>query len=85
MSSLKQSADYMNVRQGFYGTLQNRLTQSLDTAASLKVSLTAQLASIRDTDLSEAAVQLTQGSTQYQPALAARSKVPHTSLFDYLG
>ncbi len=85
IGSVQQASQYVNTQQSFYGALQNRLTSSLTTAQTLSVSLTSQISSIRDTDLSQAAIQLTQGTTEYQAALEAQSKVPHTSLFDYLG
>ncbi len=85
IGSLQQASSYVNTQQGFYGGVQNQLTQALSTASSQKLALDSQIASIRDTDLSEAAIQLTQGTTAYQSALQAQSKVPHTSLFDFLG
>ena len=85
LTSIQQASAYVNTQQSFYGALQNRVTAALSTASALNVSLTQQISSIRDTDLSQAAVQLTQGETQQQAALAAQSKVPKTSLFDFLG
>lgn len=84
ISSLQQASQFVNTQQGFYGALQNRLTQGINTAASFSTSLTGQISSIRDTDISQAAILLTQGTTQYQASLEAESKVPQTSLFDYL-
>ena len=84
LNSVQQASTFVNTQQGFYGGLQNRLTQSISSSTSLSLSLTNQISSIRDTNISEAAIELTQGSTQYQAALEAQSKVPHTSLFDYL-
>ena len=85
LASLKSATSYLGGQQTFYGTLENRLTSSMATATSLNTSLTTQISQIRDTDLSQAAVQLTQGQTELQAALTAQSKVPHTSLFDFLG
>jgi flagellar hook-associated protein 3 FlgL len=84
ITSIQQASTYVNTQQGFYAALQNRVTQGLGVASNLMLSLTSQIADINATDISEAAIQLTAGVTQYQAALAARSQVPHTSLFDYL-
>ncbi len=84
LSVVQQASNYVNSQQGFYGALQNRLTNGIATATSENLSLTTQISSIRETNISEAAIELTQGSTQYQAALEAQAKVPHTSLFDFL-
>ena len=84
ISSIQQAEGYVNTQQSFYGALENRLTQGLSLASNLQLSLTTQISAIRDTNVSEAAVQLTQGTTDYQAALEAESKVPQTSLFNFL-
>ena len=85
ISSLQSASAYVNVQQGFYAALENRITNSLSTATSQNTSLTQQISTIQDTNFAEAATQLTQGTTALQSALQARSKVPTTSLFDFLG
>ena len=84
IDSVQQASQYVNTQQGFYAALQNRLTSGLTAAQSQNVSLTGQISSIRDTDISAAAIQLTQGTTEYQAALEAQSKVPTTTLFNFL-
>jgi flagellin-like hook-associated protein FlgL len=37
-----------------------------------------------DADMTQAMTALTQGTTQLQAALAARARIPNTSLFDVL-
>ena len=85
ITSLQQASAYVNVQQGFYGALENRITNSLNTATTQNNSLTSQIATIQDTNFAEAATQLTSGTTALQASLQAESKVPHTSLFDFLG
>jgi flagellar hook-associated protein 3 FlgL len=84
LSSLQQAAAYVNTQQGFYGALEDRLTQALSTATTLGASITAQISNIQDTNVAQAAVELTQGQTDLQAALSAEAKVPPTSLFSYL-
>jgi flagellar hook-associated protein 3 FlgL len=84
-ASLSQAATYVNAQQGFYGAVQNRLTLALTTASNTSTSLAQQISDLRETDLSQALTQLTQGQTQLQSSLAAESKSPQTSLFNYLG
>ena len=85
IASVQTASAYVNVQQGFYGALENRITNSLSTATTQNISLTQQIASIQGTNFAEAATQLTQGQTALQAALQAQSKVPTTSLFDFLG
>jgi len=85
IASLQTASAYVNTQQGFYGALENRITNSLNTAATQNTSLTAQISTIQDTNFAEAATQLTEGQTALQAALQAQSKVPTTSLFDFLG
>ena len=40
---------------------------------------------IEDADVTSAALALTQDGTQLQAAFKMRAKMPHNSLFDYLG
>jgi flagellar hook-associated protein 3 FlgL len=85
IASLQTASAYVNTQQGFYGALENRVTNSLNTAATQNTSLTSQISAIEDTNFAEAATQLTEGQTALQAALQAQGKVPTTSLFDFLG
>jgi flagellin-like hook-associated protein FlgL len=42
------------------------------------------LGSLQDADITQAALQLTQSTTQLNTALSAEARIPHTSLFDFL-
>lgn len=84
IGAVQQASQYVNTQQGFYAALENRLTSGLNAAQTGNVALTGQISGIRDTNISAAAIQLTQGTTEYQAALEARSKVPTSTLFNYL-
>jgi flagellar hook-associated protein 3 FlgL len=84
LSSLQTASTYVNAQEGFYGALEDRLTEAQSVATSMGTALTQQISNIRDTNVAQAAVQLTEGQTDLQAALAAQAKVPPTSLFSYL-
>lgn len=84
-SMLESASSYLNVQEGSYGNAQNRIAASITQLATEKTTLQQQISAIRDTDVVQAALQLTSAETQSQAALAAEGKLPHTSLFDFLG
>jgi flagellar hook-associated protein 3 FlgL len=68
-----------------YGNTENWLAQATDDASSKLVTLHQTLSSLRDTDVAEAATELTLANTAMQAALAAHGSLNVRSLFDYLG
>ena len=68
-----------------YGNTQSWLTQAADDASSKLVNLHQILSSLRDTDVAQAATDLTLAQTAMQAALAAHGSLNVRSLFDYLG
>lgn len=84
-TSLQTASSYLNSRQTFYGNTQTRVASAITQINTENVSLQQQISAIRDTDEVSAALQLTSAETQSQAALAAESKLPRTSLFDFLG
>jgi len=84
VDSLHVASGYLGVQQSFYGTVQNHLTTAINGTQSLDVSLKSQISAIRDADLVQASLNLAQGTTQQQAALAAEAKSQTKSLFDYL-
>lgn len=84
LDSLHTASDYVNSQQVFYGIAQDRVASATATAQIQNLSLTSQIAAIRDADLTQAAIELTQGQTQQAAAYSAQAKLPKTSLFDYL-
>lgn len=84
-TSLETAQSYLNSKQAFYGTTLNKISSASTDLASENVNLQQQISAIRDTDTVQAALQLTSAQTQNQAALTAESKIPRTTLFDYLG
>lgn len=85
LASLQTASGYLNQQQAFYGGVQNQVAASTTAAQSQSVSLKIQIGSIRDADLTQAAVELTAGQTAESAAFSAEAKLPTTSLFNYLG
>jgi flagellar hook-associated protein 3 FlgL len=68
-----------------YGNTQSWLTQAASDASSKLVDLHQILGSLRDTDVAQAATDLTLANTAMQAALAAHGSMNVRSLFDYMG
>ena len=84
-SSLQSASDHLNASQAFYGSVQNRIQSATDFAGSYDVRLKTELSQKEDADVTAAALALNQGSIQLQAAFQMEAKMPHTSLFDFLG
>jgi len=69
----------------YYGNTQSWLEQSASDASSRLITLQQTLSSLRDTDVAQAATDLTSAQTAMQAALAAHGSLNLRSLFDYLG
>jgi flagellar hook-associated protein 3 len=68
-----------------YGNTQSWLAQATSDASSKLVNLHQVLGSLRDTDVAQAATDLTLANTAMQAALAAHGSLNVKSLFDYIG
>ena len=80
-----QSADtYLNQQLAFYGTVQDRVTGSVNFSQNYITQLQSQLSGIQDADEAQAITEMTQAQTQLQAALESRAQIPRTSLFDFL-
>lgn len=84
-TSLETASTYLNSQEGFFGNAQNRIAASVTQLSSENTTLQQQISAIRDTNTVQAALTLTSAETQNQAALTAEGKLPHTSLFDFLG
>lgn len=84
MDSLNTASTYLNRQLAHYGNLQNQITSAANSAASLETSWKAALSGVEDTDMAQAALEVTQNRTAREAAYSAESNRPHTSLFDYL-
>ncbi len=69
----------------YYGNTQSWLVQSANDASSRLITLQQTLSSLRDTDVAQAATDLTSAQTAMQAALAAHGSLNLRTLFDYLG
>jgi flagellar hook-associated protein 3 FlgL len=85
LTSLQSASTYLNQQQAYYGAAEQRLTNESNTAANLITNLQAQIGNIRDTNVAQAATDLTQESTDQSAALGAEAEISQKTLFDYLG
>jgi flagellar hook-associated protein 3 FlgL len=85
MAKIEASLDHLNGGLAFYGAAQNRVDDALTVSKKNYVSLQANLARLRDTDLPAAILELNNAKMHHEIALAAHANFPKSSLFDYLG
>ena len=86
VSALQQASAYVGQQQAYYGEAEDRLTAEETNAANVVTNLQTQASSIRDTNIAEAATNLTQETTDQQAALGAESEVAQQkTLFNFLG
>ena len=76
---------HLGVSQGFYGNVLSRIEDATNYGQSYDVQLKTQLSQKVDADITQAAMMLTQSNTQLQAAFQMQARMPHTSLFDFLG
>jgi flagellar hook-associated protein 3 FlgL len=84
VAGLKSAGDYLNLQLEFYGETSTRVGQAQDLAKKFLVNQQSELSNTRDADLTAAAIQLSQATTQQQASLTAQAKISKLSLFDYL-
>lgn len=84
IDSIKSASDYVNQQGAFYGAAQNRISSALNLANKFQVQDQTVLSGLQDTDAAAMAVQVTQQTTALNAAMAAASKRPTSTLFDYL-
>jgi flagellar hook-associated protein 3 FlgL len=85
LTSLESVSTWLNQQQASYGLDSQRISQEQTGAAAQVTSLQTRVSAIRDTDIVQAATDLTQESTAQSAAFAAQAQIPRKSLFDYLG
>jgi flagellar hook-associated protein 3 FlgL len=83
--SIQLASDRLNTSQAFYGTVENRIANATDYSSNYDVQLKTELSQKEDADITTAALSITQGNTQLQAAFAMQAKMPHTTLFDFMG
>jgi flagellar hook-associated protein 3 FlgL len=82
---IRTSQTHLNGQLAFYGSVQSQVEDGIDFAASQTVRLKTTLSRLRDADLATAIVELNNARLEQDAALGAQSRLPRTSLFDYLG
>jgi len=83
--SLESVSTSLNQQQSLYGIDGQRIAQAQTDNNTRVTSLQSQISAIRDTDIVQAATDLTQESTAQSAAFSAQAQIPRKSLFDYLG
>jgi len=84
LAGIQSAQDHIHTEAVFYGMAQNRITKATEDAANRDQQLQGHRSSIEDADITASILELQDAQFQRQAALSARSKVPPTSLFDYL-
>ena len=84
LPKLQAALDHLNGQFAFYGDAKNRIGAASDAAKQQHINLSKQLSDWQDTDIAAAVLELNQAGVHQQAALAAHSRLPKTSLFDYL-
>jgi flagellar hook-associated protein 3 FlgL len=84
-SSIQLATVRINTSQAYYGTVENSITNASNYSSNYSVELQTELSQQQDADITTAALAVTQGTTQIQAAFQMQAKMPHTTLFDFLG
>jgi flagellar hook-associated protein 3 FlgL len=84
IASLKTASAYVNQQQAYYGTAEQRIAGEQNKASNQETALQVRIADIRDTNVVQAATELTQLSTDQSAAFGAQAAIPVKSLFNYL-
>jgi flagellar hook-associated protein 3 FlgL len=84
IASLNTASTYVNRQQAYYGSAEQTLTSEQNNASNSVTALQVQIGDIRDTNVTQAATELTQLSTDESAAYSAQAAIPTKTLFDYL-
>jgi flagellar hook-associated protein 3 FlgL len=85
VGALHAASDHLNISQTSYGAVENRITDATTFSDQYDIQLQTELSQKQDADVTSAVMLMTQGNTQLQAAFAMQAKMPHTTLFDFLG
>jgi flagellar hook-associated protein 3 FlgL len=84
LAGVQTAQEHLRSEEVFYGLAQSRISQATDSATKKDNQLQTQLGSIEDADITTSILDLQSAEFQREAAFSARSKVPQTSLFDYM-
>ncbi|MGH9658110.1 MAG: flagellin, partial [Bryobacteraceae bacterium] len=85
LSSLSRVRDHLNNQIAFFGGVQNQVQEGINQAHREELGLRDTLSRLRDADVIQASLELTQTETHREAALATQARRANLSLFDYLG
>ncbi len=85
LTSLQSASTWVNQQQAYYGAAEQTLTNEQNTAADQVTALQTQIGSIRDTNVAQAATDLSQEQADQSAAMGAEAEMSTKTLFDYLG
>jgi flagellar hook-associated protein 3 FlgL len=85
VTSLGSVSAWLNQQQAYYGTEEDGMNNEQTNAANQVTALQTQIGNIRDTNMAQAATDLTTESTDQTAAMSAEAEISNKSLFDYLG
>jgi flagellar hook-associated protein 3 FlgL len=84
IASLATASTYVNQQQAYYGNAEQTLTLEQSNSSNFATALQVQIGNIRDTNVPQAATELTQLSTDQAASYAAQAAIPTKTLFDYI-
>lgn len=85
VTALQTASAYLNQQQTGIGASLQRLTAAQSQAATQSTRLQTTISGIRDTDITQAAIDLNTEKVAESASLAAQGGVSRKSLFDYIG
>jgi len=85
VGNIQNASNHLNTAEAFYGSVQTRIQDAMNYGTTYDVQLKTELSQKQDADITAAAMALSQGTIQLQAAFQMQAKMPHTSLFDYIG
>ncbi len=85
LAGVRSAQDHLGSELSHYGTIQNRIAEAVETARKLELRQKSELSAIEDTDVTQAALELSQASAHKEVVLASHARTAGRSLFDYLG
>ena len=84
LAQVRTAAKHLNSQQSFYGGVQNQVTEATDYAEKQIVLLKQRISGVEDADITAAILELKDATQVQELALAAESRRPRSTLFDYL-
>lgn len=85
MNAIRAASVHLNTTLSYYGVSQNRVEAAITTANHYELQFQTELGNIRDADIAEAAIEMSQADLHHKATLAAHANYRRQSLFDYLG